>query len=241
MKHLLLTTIAAVVLVGCGESQPEPPTAKEPNISILEAVTAGNITVVKQYLADKTLHEGIEFWKILNVAVIEGHKEIAELVISEGANVEIGIPENPLNLAALEGHKEIAELLISKGADVNAMDINGRTPLIEAINGNQIELIKLLIAKGADMNPKYHTPLHHAAMCGHKEVVELLIAAGADVNRLFFEPFKLQGELNDGQTPLDWAIKGKHTKNTNLVHDETIALLRKHGGKTAEELKAQGK
>jgi hypothetical protein len=55
MKHLLLTTIAAVVLVGCGESQqstpapktkpvelvaeaakPEPPTTKAPYISIDE-------------------------------------------------------------------------------------------------------------------------------------------------------------------------------------------------------------
>ena len=47
MKHLLLTTIAAVMLVGCGESQqsapapeakPELPTAKPPDISIREAV-----------------------------------------------------------------------------------------------------------------------------------------------------------------------------------------------------------
>ncbi|SVE59934.1 uncharacterized protein METZ01_LOCUS512788, partial [marine metagenome] len=30
MKHILLTTIAAVVLVGCGESQPPEP----PDISI---------------------------------------------------------------------------------------------------------------------------------------------------------------------------------------------------------------
>ena len=44
MKHLLLTTIAAVVLVGCGESQPtEPPTAKAPDISIHEAAADGNI------------------------------------------------------------------------------------------------------------------------------------------------------------------------------------------------------
>ena len=78
-------------------------------------------------------------------------------------------------------------------------------------------------------------------MTGRKEVVELLIAAGADVNQLFFEPFKLQGELKDGQTPLDLAIKGKHTKTSNLVHDETIALIRKHGGKTGDELKAEGK
>ena len=74
MKHLLLTTIAAVLLVGCGESQqsvptpetqpaepvaeaatpeppPEPPTAKAPDISIHEAAEDGNIEAVKQHLA----------------------------------------------------------------------------------------------------------------------------------------------------------------------------------------------
>jgi len=36
-----------------------------------------------------------------------------------------------------------------------------------------------------------------------------------------------------GRTPLDVAIEYKRT--------ETAALLRKHGGKTGEELKAEGK
>ena len=52
MKHLLLTTIAAVVLVGCGESQqstpvpetkPEPPKAKAPDISI--SLTGGRMGI----------------------------------------------------------------------------------------------------------------------------------------------------------------------------------------------------
>ena len=51
------------------------------------------------------------------------------------------------------------------------------------------------------------------------EVVELLIADGADVNAK---------DVN-GYTPLDWAIFNKDT--------ETADLLRKHGGKTGEELK----
>ena len=60
MKHLLLTTIAAVVLVGCGESQQslpivetkpvdsvveaekaKPPTAKAPDILIIDSTKAG--------------------------------------------------------------------------------------------------------------------------------------------------------------------------------------------------------
>ena len=46
MKHLLLTTIAAVVLVGCG---PPPP-----GISIHKSATDGNIEAVKQHLAAGT-------------------------------------------------------------------------------------------------------------------------------------------------------------------------------------------
>ena len=67
------------------------------------------------------------------------------------------------------------------------------------------------------------TPLHRAADEGYKETVELLIAKGADVN----------AKNKDGETPLDTAIQRK--KN------ETADLLRKHGGKTGEELKSEGK
>jgi ankyrin repeat protein len=61
--------------------------------------------------------------------------------------------------------------------------------------------------------------LHIATHLGHKEIAELLIAKGADVN----------AKIEDGKTPLDLAI---HLKRT-----ETADLLRKHGGKTGEELK----
>ncbi len=43
MKHLLLTTIAAVVLVGCG-----------PSVDIWEAARTGNVEAVKEYLAIAT-------------------------------------------------------------------------------------------------------------------------------------------------------------------------------------------
>ena len=42
MKHLILTTIAAVLVVGCG---PQPP-----DISIHKAAEEGNIEAVKQHL-----------------------------------------------------------------------------------------------------------------------------------------------------------------------------------------------
>jgi len=69
--------------------------------------------------------------------------------------------------------------------------------------------------------------LHWVAVRDHKEIAELLIAAGADVNaKILIGKFK-------GETPLDFAIGVKQA--------ETADLLRKHGGKTGEELKAEGK
>ena len=65
--------------------------------------------------------------------------------------------------------------------------------------------------------------LMDAANKGNIEAVKQHLAAGADVN----------AKGNNGETPLDWAIRGKHT--------EIADLLRKHGAKTAEELKAEGK
>ena len=128
MKPLLFTTIAAVLLVGCGESQksapaletkpvepvaeavqPEPPTAKPPDISIREAVKAGNIEAVKQHL-------------------------------DAGADVNAKgkYGRTPLHYAATRGLKKIIELLIAKGADVNAKDKKDFTPLDEAKNKPEI-------------------------------------------------------------------------------------------------------
>ena len=84
MKHLLLTTFAAVLVVGCGESQP-----KRPDISIHKAATFGNIEAVKQHLAAGTdVNAKIEGGGTpLHIATHLGHKEVAELLIAKGADV----------------------------------------------------------------------------------------------------------------------------------------------------------
>ena len=98
-----------------------------------------------------------------------------------------------------------------------------------AMRGN-IEAVKQHLAAGTDVNAKTEvetTPLHIAAWKGHKEIAELLIGKGADVNA------KVVSGPNQGETPLDAAILNDRA--------ETADLLRKHGGKTGEELKAEGK
>ena len=121
----------------------------------------------------------------------------------------------------LKAAETVAEASQAEPPTAKAPDILNHSA---AMLGN-IEAVKQHLAAGTDVNAKlgWMTPLHLAASEGHKEVVELLIANDADVN----------AKANDGETPLNWAIKNKHT--------ETADLLRKHGGKTGEELKAEGK
>ncbi len=128
MKHIIITTIAAVLLVGCGESQqsapapeskPEPPTAEAPAISIHYAAVKGNIEAIKQHLA-----AGVD------------------------VNVKDNIGLTPLHMAAGDGRKEVAELLIAKGADVNAKDRGGQTPLDWAVLGGKKESADLLRKHG---------------------------------------------------------------------------------------------
>jgi ankyrin repeat protein len=97
----------------------------------------------------------------------------------------------------------------------------------EASRQGDVEAVKQFIVAGEDVNEKDAefgvTPLHYAAYYGEREVTELLIAKGADLN----------AKDEDAETPLDNAIMRKHP--------EAADLLRKHGGKTGEELKAEGK
>jgi len=195
MKHLLITTIAAVLLVGCGNSQqsappqetkPEPQTAKVPDIPIHEAAGDGNIEAVKQHLA-------------------------------AGTDVdEITLEQTPLLTATYYGYKEIAELLIANGADVNfrSQFLVGTTPLHAAASEGYKDIVKLLIANGANVNakeslPSRRTPLYGAIQDGHKEIVQMLITNGADIN--------VNANSENGPSPLEWAISFEQSEIANIL------------------------
>ena len=81
MKHLLLTTIAAVVLVGCGESASE--------LALRNAARYGNIEAAKQAIDDGAdVNAKDKRGKSpLHLAAYWGGKEIVELLIANGADV----------------------------------------------------------------------------------------------------------------------------------------------------------
>ena len=215
MKQLLIT-IAAVVLVGCGEriateseltDEAEILYAEKPveDRKLIAAIRSGKIQDVKQAISDganlKT--KDVNGWTPLDWTTDSSQPDIvdiAEILINAGANVNTVDYQGmaPLHWSAVYGNKELTSLFIKKGANVGVKNVEGVTPLHCAANG-----------EAADKN--------------YSEIVELLITNGADVNAMDVH----------GETPLGLAIARKHAGLADL--------LRKHGGKTMKELKAEGK
>ena len=117
---LLLTTIAAVLLVGCGPSVPD--------ISMYDAAEVGNIEAVKQHLAAGTdvNAKDKDGWSPLHPASYEGHQEIVELLIAKGADVnarvELGPQQGmtPLDSANNSDRTEIVSILRKHGGKTGA-------------------------------------------------------------------------------------------------------------------------
>lgn len=170
----------------------------------------------------------------IHYASLRGHKNIAELLITRGADVNARDQylSSPLHLAARGGHQEVVDLLIRNGGYTEHKNNLGMTPLYFACLEGRNNIAALLIAKGADINTKRsdgETLLHIASAIGNKEIVELLIKKGLTVNirrRYGITPLHLAStfgqklvveiliangaDLNvksdDGRTPLDLAI-----------------------------------
>ena len=183
--------------------------------------------VIKHGATGENLREftNLETFPLLQAAH-KGHKEIVQLLIKNGADVNT---TNPVGYTALMaamagGHTETVRVLIENGANVNASR-EGWAVLNSALTSiihhapperaNYYEIAKLLITSGADIHatdPRGKTPLH--LKLNNLELVKLLVAKGADVN----------AKDKSGNTPLDSYAGHPDSK-------EVYKFLRQQGAK----------
>ena len=146
MKQLLIT-IAAVLLVGCVGRliAPAPPPR-----GIWRAADQGNIEAVKKHLdagVDIHMLDKKYGFAPLHYAADGGHKEIVELLLAKGADVnqrdKIGM--TPLDWAIRYGRKEVASILRKHGGtrdvekDTKSIQDVAKYEVIEAINQYIVE------------------------------------------------------------------------------------------------------
>jgi len=131
----------------------------DPKTGIAQAADAGDLEKVKALLKsnpnlvfDKDNYDTTP----LHWAAQQGHKDVAELLLASGAQVNARnkYGDTPLHFAATAGSKEVVELLLAHGADVNVVDrpigagASGKTPLQCAASGNHQDVVELLRQHG---------------------------------------------------------------------------------------------
>ncbi|KND87468.1 putative ankyrin repeat protein, partial [Tolypocladium ophioglossoides CBS 100239] len=119
----------------------------------------------------------------LILAATCGHIGIVKfLIAAPGIDINVG---SPLSWAAHMGHDAVVALLLDKdGIDVNALNTDGKTPLMLAVISKHPAVVKCLIdVDGIDLYVEgtlhRNTALHYASSV---EIIQLFIDAGADLN-----------------------------------------------------------
>ena len=87
----------------------------------------------------------------LHIAVIKGNIEVAKLLISEGASIDLNDSKwgsSPLLYACQNGRTKIVRMLLENGADINAKNDEGSTVIHFAAQSGKPELLQ----KGFDIN-----------------------------------------------------------------------------------------
>ena len=172
----------------------------------------------------------------LHAAVLDGHQEVAALLLAHGAdpNMTDEKGQTALHLAAFGGYRAAVDVLLARGADVNAKDVRGQTPLhlaAKATHPAAAIVVGLLLDRGAsgDADDEHgQTPLHVAAREGHYISAERLAGRGLDVN---FADRK-------GQTPLHVVaggdrVSGAHVRVVQVLLDQGADLtIRDENGMT---------
>ena len=231
MKHLLLTTIAAVLVVGCGAK------LNYSGVYTLDIDSLG--TLLLELKPDSSFigtpqgeedDRGIGSWKVEgDLLVCEGTTE------KSSKKIVLKLNKTTLELTSLTVDGEDRRPPVPEGADGHYFKQSAPSPettpvepvaeaakpepptakapditIHRAVFDGNIEAIKQHLAAGTDVNAKNdseNTPLHRAALKGHKEVVELLIQNGADVN----------AKEAGGTTPLHFALGYSYNEIAELL------------------------
>ena len=141
-------------------------------------------------------------------------------------NIEGNIP---LGIATINGRKDLVELFLNLGANTNDLD--------DELHSTPLHWIMCFELK-ADADRRKQKGFKQSHIM--REIVTILINKRGDVNSI----------TSDGETPLDYFNSQVVNRHFNPLVDEEMGdedvddllkLLRKHGAKTAEELKTESK
>jgi ankyrin repeat protein len=201
ITRVMISCIVVASLIGCHKSRVNSASdnsyltntslgLSEREKALFKVAFDGNIAEMQSILAsNESWAGGKNFPRStpLHFAAASGQKDMIRFLVGQGEDVNTRDyhANIPLHLAT---DPDVAKFLLELGSDKNAKDRDGYTPLLKAVELNQIELVKLYLENGADVNitgpnSEMKTSLHLAVLAKNKKIVRLLLTHNANVNK----------------------------------------------------------
>ncbi|SPO05222.1 uncharacterized protein DNG_07909 [Cephalotrichum gorgonifer] len=114
---------------------------------LLKHYASDGIPFLRRYTSRKDSYGRTPlFW-----AATRGHRDVAELLLDHGANINAKDrgKMTALHIAVTGGHKDVVSLLLDRSARIEEKASYGETPLMRAIQANSKDIIILLLKYGA--------------------------------------------------------------------------------------------
>ena len=116
----------------------EPSSPRERAIHLIQAIHDGNFSKVQEYIL-----KGVE----INYVQASGDTPLITAINKVILTIE---PQTGMDKPIAHQNYTIISLLLRSGADVNAHGMDGETPLLRAIQGNNKPIMRMLIEAGAN-------------------------------------------------------------------------------------------
>jgi ankyrin len=136
------------------------------------AALRGDIAAIADYL-NQGGNANVKFSDrptLLGIAAFKQNFELLELLLAQGADVDVASPLTPLQVAVGTGNVELVERLVLAGADINRkVPRVGFTPLLQVAMTNQLEMAECLLRNGADPSIGSNFPARFTPMMVARE------------------------------------------------------------------------
>jgi hypothetical protein len=229
---------------------PDDPTlfVKNNGVPVHDAVERGDLKQVKRYLEEEKFlpnsvyresavwrgcvsgrYELIYYVSLIGLAARGGHVEIISYLLEKKADFQINRNDGrafcPLSEAVMRCNKRVTILLLEAGISINNQDHQYRTPLINAVHCNLLDMASFLIERKADINfappgvkklDRNLTALHLAAVNGNNQIYSLLIEHKADVSKTVLGPSHYEYKHD----VIDLAVQYRRSEFLKFIYDK---------------------
>jgi ankyrin repeat protein len=156
----------------------------------LHLATARNEIETVKYLLERDLpfdKQNLRLETPLSIAIKYEYYDIAELFLSQGANINVRRTngDSPLHSAVFDNRMETVVYILDHGGSVNQKNDIGETPLMIACKHGYVEIAKFLLQKGAELNAQDNvgrSSLFLASMLQKEALVSYLLDRFANVH-----------------------------------------------------------